>query len=590
MQSWKRLSCGLSFLVALGLLRATWIGPGGPPDLAAVAEGTSAVGSAATSVPGPALPEVPARPSAQEVLRRRAGLYADKSRVPQFRDVVLLTVANAAYMDFLLNWECHARRLGLDWVTLALDQEAFEQLDKTQALLATGQTAAKPLEYLSKGFNLMSMNTLASVFDVMKEGFDVVFTDSDNVFLSDPFAAGVSLGELIRSKRYDYIYQLNWPGPRHYEPGAEVNEGNTGFYYASMRKPQIMTQLWEAVLKECRQRPNMDGQPNFWSALRRLRKVNVSPCFRMCRQESQCNSSAQAEILEYCEMDPYVHRTGWGKRDEHGPVSYHANFKVGRKPKIAALQGMKADGRRDPESQSPGVGTVAGQQRNNMYRKRSPRLPKEYDGARKISLRREDELRDLDQTESRVAKTKQGQQVQLQEGFEDQLKAHDQENRKLDGCRSPCGGVVAGAVVAVPFSAICLYIDCGASQHRGASVPGHTPARRAVATATSFDCLQQERPCPQVNFTRSAWYNARKGPKSKEAMQRHIECCHAIKRSERAWARTADMLDGNWYFKYCAFAPPPFEALAEWLLRRLKGDQAERRDAAEPPGSRESFF
>eukprot|EP00913_Durusdinium_trenchii_P029792 g27918.t1 len=101
----------------------------------------------------------------------------------------------------------------------------------------------------------------------------------------------------------------------------------------------------------------------------------------------------------------------------------------------------------------------------------------------------------------------------------------------------------------------------------GASVPGHTPARRAVAT----DCLQQERPCPQVNFTRSAWYNARKGPKSKEAMQRHIECCHAIKR-------------------YCAFAPPPFEALAEWLLRRLKGDQAERRDAAEPPGSRESFF
>ena len=37
--------------------------------------------------------------------------------------------------------------------------------------------------------------------------------------------------------------------------------------------------------QECRQRPNMDGQPNFWSALRRLRKVNVSPCFRMCRQD-----------------------------------------------------------------------------------------------------------------------------------------------------------------------------------------------------------------------------------------------------------------------------------------------------------------
>ncbi|CAJ1431467.1 unnamed protein product [Effrenium voratum] len=56
---------------------------------------------------------------------------------------------------------------------------------------------------------------------------------------------------------------------------------------------------------------------------------------------------------------------------------------------------------------------------------------------------------------------------------------------------------------------------------------------------TSFEegCLQQERPCPQVNFTRSAWYNARKGPKSAEALAKHIECCHAIKRSQRSWAR-----------------------------------------------------
>eukprot|EP00931_Biecheleriopsis_adriatica_P001205 TRINITY_DN101480_c0_g1_i1.p1 TRINITY_DN101480_c0_g1~~TRINITY_DN101480_c0_g1_i1.p1 ORF type:complete len:187 (-),score=42.89 TRINITY_DN101480_c0_g1_i1:63-593(-) len=84
-------------------------------------------------------------------------------------------------------------------------------------------------------------------------------------------------------------------------------------------------------------------------------------------------------------------------------------------------------------------------------------------------------------------------------------------------------------------------------------------------------CLQQERPCPEVDFTRAAWYNARKGPRSKEGIAKHIECCHAIKRSQRAWARTQDMLDGNLYFKYCAFAPPPLEPLVEWIVRRWQG-------------------
>ena len=78
--------------------------------------------------------------------------------------------------------------------------------------------------------------------------------------------AGASLGELIRSRSYDYVYQLNWPGPRPYTPAAEVLEGdstrcfngqvavvslpgNTGFYYASIRKRKLMSMLWEAALK-----------------------------------------------------------------------------------------------------------------------------------------------------------------------------------------------------------------------------------------------------------------------------------------------------------------------------------------------------
>eukprot|EP00439_Symbiodinium_sp_Y106_P071715 s13_g12.t4 len=125
--------------------------------------------------------------------------------------------------------------------------------------------------------------------------------------------------------------------------------------------------------------------------------------------------------------------------------------------------------------------------------------------------------------------------------------------------------------------------------------------RSTMASSFQEGCLQQERPCPEVNFTRSAWYNARKGPKNKEALAKHMECCHAIKRSQKAWARTADLLDGNWYFKHCAFAPLPFEPLAEWLLRTFRrreepveeaseADEEEPERQAEPPASPGSFL
>lgn len=38
-------------------------------------------------------------------------------------------------------------------------------------------------------------------------GLGVVFTDADNMFRGDPFAKGVHLGDLIRSSKYDYVYQ-----------------------------------------------------------------------------------------------------------------------------------------------------------------------------------------------------------------------------------------------------------------------------------------------------------------------------------------------------------------------------------------------
>ncbi|CAJ1369124.1 unnamed protein product, partial [Effrenium voratum] len=128
MRVWISWRCGL-LLLAVGSLLWRW--PQGelpPAERLGVAEAATPVPApAATPAPAPvtvkpAPTELPATGDAA-VLRRHAGLYVDKARSLEFKDIVLLTVANAAYMDFLRNWECHAHRLGLDWVVLALDDE-----------------------------------------------------------------------------------------------------------------------------------------------------------------------------------------------------------------------------------------------------------------------------------------------------------------------------------------------------------------------------------------------------------------------------------------------------------------------------------
>ncbi|CAE8601525.1 unnamed protein product [Polarella glacialis] len=280
------------------------------------------------------------------VVQKHAGLYADKSTSTEFARIVLATAFNFAYLDFLRNWECNAQRLGLDWVAIALDDEAFNALDPSQRIAAQGSTSSKSMTFLSKDFNMMATNTLKTIMHIMREtGFDVVFSDSDNVFVSDPFMKGVSLGDTIRTQRYDYIYQLNWSGPhKEYQFGQEIDEGNTGFYYVSAsRKPQLILSLFEAALEECEKNDNRDGQTNFWNALKKMRKAKA-PCFQLCGNRT-C-SLAGADSLDYCEMNPWKHRTGWGQRKDSGPdgqsfaVSYHSNFIVGREKKVHALTGM----------------------------------------------------------------------------------------------------------------------------------------------------------------------------------------------------------------------------------------------------------
>mmetsp|Transcript_115534 Transcript_115534/g.327390 ORF Transcript_115534/g.327390 Transcript_115534/m.327390 type:complete len:207 (+) Transcript_115534:381-1001(+) len=189
---------------------------------------------------------------------------------------------------------------------------------------------------------------------LLETRFDVVFSDADNVFIEDPFAHGDDLGDKIRSGKYQYIYQQNnecRPGKE--AIGEEVEEANTGFYFVSgSQKRDGVQRLFLGALKECVDDKKKDDQTNFWRALRNVREGRGSAkygegsfaCSSLCGQgqPSPCNASSE-HVLDYCEMDPLTHATGWRDAMPHeaGLRTFHANFVTGLSKKVSKLKRME---------------------------------------------------------------------------------------------------------------------------------------------------------------------------------------------------------------------------------------------------------
>ncbi|CAE8659876.1 unnamed protein product, partial [Polarella glacialis] len=309
-------------------------------------------------------PPSPSAPKTQEaiemevqimtVVQARAGIYRDKTAYPEFASVVLVTAANGAYLDFYRNWECHAMKHGLDWAVIAND-DATKNLDPGRSIPVLPNVRVSGMHgWGSVQLDVVGWNKIDVVMRIMKlTGLDVVFSDGDNMFKGDPFAKGVSLGDLIRSNKYDYVYQeelAKAPEKGHEVPG---DGGNTGFFYVSpKRKPEKIIQFFSQVLKEGGrirdenfktkgQRLGAD-QPIFWEVVQALRANKQAAngpwgfrCAHLCSQDPTCVAPAD-ETLDYCAMDAFTHPTGW----EKPPTSfatYHANYAVNN-DKIAKLE------------------------------------------------------------------------------------------------------------------------------------------------------------------------------------------------------------------------------------------------------------
>ena len=311
----------------------------------------------------------------ESLMERRAGVYAGgpEPRPGWLADTVLVTAANWNYMQMLKNWECHAAKYDLDWVVIAMDTKVHEALGPGRSFLIKGEhIETGGHAFRSKEFNTITCNKFSAVVDILASGRDVVFSDPDNVFVGDPFAdTGFgSLGGMIRSDRYEFIYSVNLmtDGDDHARAEKRAQEraylangeepfydirgrrtmGNTGFYWIKSTPSAI--EMLNFTVAECAVGDRgWDDQTHLWqNVIKRIKKKALPPPHYAgtdhCTQKSWDAPavarawSPKARIpLRWCNLDVDKYVTGqnvtWPNL-----VTYHANFATGSEQKIDKLK------------------------------------------------------------------------------------------------------------------------------------------------------------------------------------------------------------------------------------------------------------
>jgi hypothetical protein len=232
-----------------------------------------------------------------EALRVGGGLYRPSfaRKLPQdwvgsLQKTVLAVSCNYAVRDLLLNWACHAERLGLNFVLLPMDAElaAAARGSYAQLFPAIYFSHTPPAGYQGGSirpntqsgwrrgqFNEVSYYKLAAVAAILNKGYRVVFSDVDIVFVTDPmpalfpFKRGAPSDAGVLLPLADFAYQQNegtwdptsvkgWGSPR-------PKEGNSGFYVmASSRATRLFL---ATALARCIANPGQDDQANLFNEL-----------------------------------------------------------------------------------------------------------------------------------------------------------------------------------------------------------------------------------------------------------------------------------------------------------------------------------
>jgi hypothetical protein len=180
--------------------------------------------------------------------------------------VVVLTGVLGNYHPMLMSWVCRLRELGIrNLVVAAFDEEAYRAaalagLAVYLSELPDSRTAeGGGCEYGSTCFRAATKAKSRAALEVLRKGYDVLYSDSDMLWFSDPRA---NLKALSTASNGALLVQSN--EPNHTSPANGPRRINSGFYYAAAT-PATITAL-EAITEHAL-KSRLSEQPSFFDVL-----------------------------------------------------------------------------------------------------------------------------------------------------------------------------------------------------------------------------------------------------------------------------------------------------------------------------------
>lgn len=296
-------------------------------------------------------------------LEKVAGVYKNESRSNglKLEKTVLITGCNHGFINHLLNFKCFADRLGFKFLVIAMDERAHQYITANTTMDsylmtggAVGEVTGHSTEFRSRQFNLITARKKEAVHDILKLGYDVVFSDTDVAMVRDP------LPYMLRTN-VDYVHSLNYMCTvgETWDFHKSKIEGNTGFYFVRSNNNTI--KLWADAFAAAPKFPRLDDQAIFWRVIRESDDPPVLPIGR-CRHYNSANDLASMyqyrthkRFLISCMLDTCAFSSGMISRVYEPELTYetlmanlktlneslvtlHANYLSGNRKKMLRMK------------------------------------------------------------------------------------------------------------------------------------------------------------------------------------------------------------------------------------------------------------
>lgn len=124
----------------------------------------------------------------------------------------ILSCVNNGYLDFALNWLKYIRLLNIQKfvVLYCLDTESYKRLSLEKDIKCVLHISKKfktesISEFHQKGWDNLMWNKMEAIHQLLSSGFNVLYSDTDVVFLKNPL---LNLEQICKLGKYDIAFQV----------------------------------------------------------------------------------------------------------------------------------------------------------------------------------------------------------------------------------------------------------------------------------------------------------------------------------------------------------------------------------------------